>query len=87
MTELTLFCSSFLVVFLLIIQSLNVNNGHRFLATITSFGIGSVNLLILKLAPDANWTEMAAFILGGPIAVNAAMAAHPLIVLALRRKS
>jgi hypothetical protein len=40
MTELILFTSTFILVFALGLQSLNVNNGHFVLAAITSFVIG-----------------------------------------------
>ena len=64
MTELTLFASSFLVVLLLGLQSLNVNNGHFILAALTSFGIGSMQMVMFKLAPHATWSEIAAFHIG-----------------------
>lgn len=40
MTELTLFASTFVLVFALGAQSLNVNNGHYIAAALTSFVIG-----------------------------------------------
>lgn len=77
MTELTLFVSTFALVFALGIQSLNVNNGHYRAAFITSFAIGIANLILYKLAPDASGTEIAAFLAGGPFGIICAMRAHP----------
>lgn len=86
MTELTLFASSFLVVLLLGLQSLNVNNGHFILAALTSLGIGSMQMVMFKLAPHANWTEIAAFIGGGPLGIMASMWLHPRMVRLLKRE-
>jgi hypothetical protein len=85
MIELALFASSFCVVFALGLQSLNVNNGHYLLAALTSFGIGSMQMILFKLAPHASWTEAAAFIGGGPLGITASMWAHPRMVKLLKR--
>lgn len=77
MNTLALFTSTFILVFALGIQSLNVNNGHRAAAMFTSFFIGSSQMVLFKLAPSANWIETAAFLLGGPFGIYAAMVAHP----------
>ena len=76
MTELALFVSTFGLVFCLGIQSLNVNGGHYVAAFITSFAIGAGNLVVLKLAPSATPTEMAAYLFGGPFGIVASMIAH-----------
>lgn len=80
MTASMLFLSTFLLVFFLGLQSLNVNNGHRLAAFFTSFGIGLSNLMLFKLAPDASGPEIAAFLLGGPFGIVASMKAHPTMV-------
>lgn len=87
MTAITLFVSTFLLVFFLGLQSLNVNNGHRLAAFVTSFGIGVSNLLLFKLAPHATGMEIAAFLLGGPFGIVASMAAHPVMVRWIGRKA
>lgn len=87
MTALALFISTFLLVFFLGLQSLNVNNGHRFAAFCTSFGIGASNLLLFKLAPDATGLEIAAFLMGGPFGIVASMQAHPHLVRWIGRKA
>jgi hypothetical protein len=77
MTELILFSSTFVLVFALGLQSLNVNNGHYWAAAFTSLFIGSSQLVLYKLAPDANWSEMLAFVSGGPFGIVCSMWAHP----------
>ena len=86
MIELALFASTFMLVMLLGLQSLNVNNGHHWAAFITSFGIGASNLVLFKLAPDANTTEMLAYLLGGPLGILAAMWLHPRLALWFKRR-
>lgn len=73
MTELALFISTFLLVFALGLQSLNVNNGRHFAAFFTSFLIGGANLVVLRLAPNASPTEIAAYLSGGPLGILCAM--------------
>ena len=73
MTSIALFASTFALVFFLGLQSLNVNNGHYRAAFFTSFGIGIGNLVLFKLAPEASGIEIAAFLLGGPFGIVAAM--------------
>ena len=85
MTILALFISTFVLVFALGIQSLNVNNGHRVAAMFTSFFIGSSQMVLFKLAPSANWLEITAFLLGGPLGIYAAMVAHPFLVKLIKR--
>lgn len=84
MTALALFVSTFVLVFALGIQSLNVNNGHRRLAMFTSLFIGSSQMVLFKLAPDASWLEAASFLLGGTIGIYAAMCSHPHLVRILK---
>jgi hypothetical protein len=73
MTALTLLVSTFLLVFFLGLQSLIVNAGHRTLAFLNSFAIGSANLALFKLAPDASGIEIAAYLCGGPFGIIVAM--------------
>lgn len=76
MNALALFVSTFLVVFFLGMQSLNVNRGHYVAAFITSIGIGVSNLILFKLAPNAAGIEQMAFVMGGPFGIIAAMWSH-----------
>lgn len=84
MNELWLFVSTFVLVFALGLQSLNVNGGHYLAAFLTSFLIGGANLVVLKLAPNATPTEIIAYLSGGPLGIVASMAAHRRVV---RRKA
>lgn len=86
MTELTLFASTFILVFALGAQSLNVNNGHFVAAAITSFVIGAGQMILFKLAPHASWSEITAFLLGGPFGITASMWAHPHLVRIITRR-
>ncbi|MBP8296493.1 MAG: hypothetical protein KAX84_10330 [Burkholderiales bacterium] len=85
MTSLALFASTFALVFALGLQSLNVNGGHRRLAFLTSFAIGAANLVLYKLAPEASGIEIAAYLIGGPLGIVAAMHAHPHLIRLYRR--
>ena len=80
MTHATLFASAFATVFLLGIQQLNVQGRHYLLATITSLGIGSAQIFLWRLVPEASASEIVATLAGGPVGILAAMAAHPYIV-------
>jgi hypothetical protein len=76
MIALTLFVSTFALVFALGFQSLNVNNHQYRAAFITSFAIGSMQLIMLKLGPDASILESIAFVAGGPFGIVASMCVH-----------
>lgn len=73
MTALALFASTLLLVMALGAQSLFVNNGRYLHAALNSFAIGTGNLVLLKLAPEASGIEIAAFLCGGPIGICLAM--------------
>lgn len=74
MTALYLLASTFALVFFLGLQSLAVNGGHRWLAFGNSFLIGASNLVLFKLAPNADGLEIAAYLSGGPLGIVSAMA-------------
>lgn len=76
MTALALFASSFVLVFALGFQSLNVNNGHYWAAATTSVVIGSMQMVLLQLGPDASTIQIAAAIAGGPLGIVCSMWAH-----------
>lgn len=71
-----LFFSTFILVFFLGMQSLNVNGGHTVAAIFTSFGIGVGHIILLKLAPSAGGIEIVAFLLGGPVGIYTSMRVH-----------
>jgi hypothetical protein len=75
-TVIALFASTFALVFFLGLQSLNVNRGHYTAAFFTSIGIGTGQLVLYKLAPNASGLEIAAYLVGGPFGIVASMAFH-----------
>lgn len=86
MTEITIFASTFVLVFALGAQSLNVNNGHYLAAALTSFVIGAGQMVLFKLAPEAGASEIAAFLLGGPFGIVGSMWAHSRLARRLKRR-
>jgi len=76
MSALLIFTSTFVLVFALGFQSLNVNNGHYKAAFFTSFAIASSNLILFKTIPQADWLEISAYLIAGPLAIIASMWAH-----------
>lgn len=87
MSVLTLFASTFGMVFFLGFQSLSVNSGHYWMAGVNSLIIGSFNLLLYKTAPHVSgWQEIAAYIVGGPLGIMSAMWVHRNIVTPWREE-
>ena len=76
---LALFASTFALVFALGIQSQAVNRGQFRTAFINSFLIGSGQLILYKLAPNASGLEIAAFLAGGPFGIVTSMFVHRLM--------
>ncbi len=76
MTALALLASTFCLVFFLGLQSQLVNNGHHVGAFLNSLAIGTANLVLFKLAPDAAGLEVAAYLIGGPFGIVCSMAAY-----------
>jgi len=76
MTALLIFSSTFILVFALGFQSLNVNNGHYKAAFFTSFAIALSNLVLFKTVPQAGVMEIGAYLMAGPFAIIASMYAH-----------
>lgn len=76
MIELALFASTFVVVFALGLQTLNVAGGHYASAFVTSFVIGASQLALYKLVPEANLLQVLAYLGGGPFGIVASMWAH-----------
>jgi hypothetical protein len=70
---LYLLLSTFALVFCLGLQSQFVNNGHYISAFTNSLAIGTANLVLFKLAPNATPIESIAYISGGPIGIVCSM--------------
>jgi drug/metabolite transporter (DMT)-like permease len=86
-TELLLFGSTFTVVFALGFQQQNVTGGHYVAAFLTSFVIGGAYLSLYKLMPDASWSEVAAYLAGGPFGIVASMWLHKRTIGRRRRSA
>ena len=81
MNSVILFGTTFALVFALGLQSLNVNGRHYVAASITSFLIGSANLVLFKTLPGpTSGVELLAYLMGGPVGIVAAMHSHPAMV-------
>lgn len=76
MTALLIFGSIFVPVFALGLQSQNVNKGHYYAASLTSFAIAASNLVLFKTVPQAGTIEISAYLTAGPLAIIASMWAH-----------
>lgn len=76
MNEALIFASVVVSVFALGFQSQNVNQGHYVAAALTSFAIGGGSLALYKYMPDSSPTEIAAYLIGGPIGIVLSMWAH-----------
>ena len=76
MTALVIFASTFILVFALGFQSLNVNNGHYRAAFLTSFAIAASNLVLFKTVPQADTMQIIAYLMAGPCAIVSSMWTH-----------
>ena len=76
MTELLLFASTFITVFALGFQSLNVNQGRYAWAFFTSFVIGISSLVLYRYLPQPTWTQVIAYLFGGATGIVSSMWAH-----------
>lgn len=76
MSELSLFASTFALVFFLGLQSQIVRDGHYVAAVINSLCIGAANLVLFKLAPNAGPAEIVAYLTGGPFGIVTSMLVH-----------
>lgn len=88
MTAIALFSATYFLVLFLGLQSLNVNGGHKLLAALTSLGISTANITVLKIMPGpTGFLEVAAYCLGGPAGILTSMAIHPWMVAHFGRKA
>ena len=73
---LLVFVATWLSVFTLGLQSLNVNQGHYLAATLTSLGIGTGHIFLYKFMPSAGLLEFAAYYAGGVTGITSSMWFH-----------
>lgn len=76
LNALLLLVSTFGLVFALGLQSQLVNNGHFVAAFVNSLAIGTANLVLFKLAPNAGGIEVAGYLIGGPFGIVASMVCY-----------
>ena len=76
MIELLLFGSTFIAVFSLGLQSLNVNQGHYWAAAGTSLLISSGHILLYRYMPEAKAVEVLAYYAGGVLGITSSMWVH-----------
>ncbi len=62
---LLIFAATYVSVFTLGLQSLNVNQGHYLAAAVTSFFIGTGHILLYRHMPSAHPGELVGYYLGG----------------------
>jgi hypothetical protein len=75
------------VVFALDLRGINVNGGHRTLAVLTSFTIDKCPLELVKVLPGpTSPLEIACHLLGCPLGILAARAAHPWLAARVGRR-
>jgi hypothetical protein len=88
MNTLLLFAATFVLVFGLGIQQLNVTADMAAAAFFTSIVISSANLVLFKVLPGPiTWPEIVGYTLGGSCGIVASMRAHPWLVRRWGRRS
>lgn len=85
MIELAIFGSTFLSVFALGLQSLNVNQGHYLAAALTSAFISTGHIALYRFMPEASLSHLAAYYLGGVTGITSSMWFHRTAKRAIER--
>lgn len=86
-TTALLFTATFTVVFLLGVQQLTVERGHKLAAALTSPLISLAYLVLFKLLPQQTEPiEIAGHLLGGALGIYTSMWMHPQIVALFARR-
>lgn len=83
---LAAFASTFVSVFALGVQSLNVNQRMYLAAVITSAAISSGHLWLYKVMPTATGWDIAGYYLGGMAGIAIAIWSHPRIKALFERR-
>lgn len=73
---LIIFAATYISVFTLGLQSLNVNQGHYLAAAITSFFIGTGNILLYKYMPDPSGFQLVGYYAGGIVGITSSIWFH-----------
>jgi hypothetical protein len=75
-TALCVFAATYICVFTLGLQSLNVNQGHYVAAAVTSFFIGTGNIYLYKYMPGADALDLSAYYAGGIAGITSSIWFH-----------
>ena len=75
-SALLCFASTFIAVFALGLQSLNVNQGHYWAAAGTSLLIGGGHIALYKFMPGANAGDVVGYLAGGVSGITSSMWFH-----------
>lgn len=73
---LLVFASTYVSVFTLGLQSLNVNQGHYLAAAVTSFFIGTGHIFLYKYMPSSGVPELVGYYLGGILGITTSIWFH-----------
>lgn len=76
MNALLCFAATFVSVFALGLQSLNVNQGHYRAAALTSLLIGGGHIALYRYMPGADLVEIAGYLAGGVTGITSSMWFH-----------
>lgn len=76
MHALLVFGSTFLAVFTLGLQSLNVNQGQYLAAAATSLAISSGHILLYRYMPDSGLPELVGYYAGGVAGITSSIWFH-----------
>ncbi|MEO8153594.1 MAG: hypothetical protein ABI605_11030 [Rhizobacter sp.] len=87
MNTVNIFIASFLVVFALGVQQLNVTADRKAMAFATSLLIGAATLVQFKVLPGPTSTvEIGAYLIGSALGIVASMWAYPLLARLFKRR-
>jgi hypothetical protein len=76
---LLVFGSTFLAVFTLGLQSLNVNQGNYIAAALTSIGIGAGHICLYRYMPSSTGLDVLAYFAGGVTGITSSMYFHRVV--------
>lgn len=73
---LIVFASTYVSVFTLGLQSLNVNQGRYWAAAATSLGIGAGHVFLYRFMPEADLLQLIGYFAGGVTGITSSMWVH-----------
>jgi hypothetical protein len=76
MNAFLVFLATWISVFTLGLQSLNVNQRQYVAAAVTSLGIGAGHLALYRFMPSAHVAEIGAYLVGGVTGITSSIWAH-----------